>query len=242
MLYSELESHYSILAVNNLSYSYGKASILKNLSFHLNQGEFLTLLGKSGSGKSTLFKLLAGILTPHQGSVDATPFNVAYMMQEDLLLPWRTVLQNTLLFTELGSITQTSNAILEEAKTLLSELGLSKFIHHYPHQLSKGMRQRTALVRTLLQKKPIILLDEPFNGLDIALKEQLLDYLTNRQQKEKMAILMVTHDFHDAISYANRILFLNDGCIKKTWSIPEKSNLVELNALKNSIKNSFLDL
>lgn len=234
-----------VLSIKDLSYTYGSKTVLEDLSFHLGKGEFVTLVGQSGSGKSTLFKLVSGILSLQNGLITAFPHNrgsISYMMQEDLLLPWRTVLQNTTLFAELGPSSSVGDQIRDEAKLLLTEMGLEGCFDLYPHQLSGGMRQRTALVRTLLQKKPILLLDEPFNALDIALKEQTYAYLKLKQKKEGTAILMVTHDFRDAALLSDRILFLDAGRIQNTWSITEhmRGNITELHALQEDIRRAIL--
>lgn len=232
---------HTVLEGKNISYTYQNVQILNDLSLHVRQGEFVTIVGKSGSGKTTLFQLLTGILSLQEGFITKSN-DIAYMLQEDLLLPWRTVLENTTLFAELGrSSTYRPLQLMEEAKHLLSELGLSNYLHYYSHQLSGGMRQRAALVRTLLQKKSILLLDEPFNSLDVNLKEQLYEHLKKRQQQEGTSILMVTHDFRDAIGFSDRILFLNEGCIQSEWTLNDqiRSDLSKVHSLQQEIKQSF---
>lgn len=232
------------LDIKSLSYSYEDKVILENLSFQLKQGEFVTFVGPSGSGKTTLFKLLSGIIPIQKGiisSLQSKP-NIAYMMQEDLLLPWRTLLENVLIFTELGPCITSSKEIKEEAEQLLNEMGLVNCLHYYPHQLSGGMRQRAALVRTLLQKKPLILLDEPFNAMDVALREQTYAYLKKQQQEKEVSILMVTHDFLEAACLSDRIIMLKNGSIHQTWVVQQEDrhNPLKLHSIQDAIRQEML--
>lgn len=214
------------LIVENLSFSYPDKQVLKQLSFQLKKGEIGTLIGASGSGKSTLFKLLTGLLVPQEGNLfiqgKAPPEGcqqIAYMMQQDLLLPWRTALGNLLLAAELGSQTQSSQLLKDEAMDLLEEIGLKGCENLYPDELSGGMRQRISLARALMQKRPLLLLDEPFGALDVGLREQMYILLRELQQKRGTTILMVTHDFRDALSLSDKIFLLMKGQIRQEWSI-----------------------
>lgn len=215
------------LIVKDLLFCYGKDAILKNLSIHLGKGEIGTLIGASGSGKSTFFKLLTGILPLQGGSITtfdlsgtASFQNIAYMMQEDMLLPWRTALSNILLVKELGYKSEKSDSeYIEEALHLIEEVGLKNYAHYYPGELSGGMRQRVALARALFQKRPILLLDEPFGALDVGIREQLYLLLRQLKQKYNTTILMITHDFRDALSLSDRLFLLKDGTIYKEWHV-----------------------
>lgn len=214
----------SLLKIQNLSYSYGKHPVLNALSLTLKEGEIVTLLGSSGTGKSTLFKILAGIL-PYNGTIHfkgSLTDSLAYMTQEDLLLPWRTVWDNLLLLFELGNSSPPTPFQQEEAKTLLWQLDLEHCAEKYPHQLSGGMRQRVSLARTLLQNRPLLLLDEPLASLDVVLREKIYSLLRQKRNQLNHSILMVTHDFHDAICLSDRILLLNQGSIQKEWLINEE--------------------
>lgn len=235
--------------VKNLSFDYEDNQILQDVSFSLKKGEVATLIGASGSGKSTLFKLLTGLITVKYGeltlnnqSIPAGYQSIAYMMQEDLLLPWRTVLDNMTLITELGSSPSYSKQLQEESLHLLNEMGLKGCEHLYPHELSGGMRQRVALARTLLQKKPILLLDEPFGALDVGLRENMYRLLRKVQEKHHTTILLVTHDFRDALVLSDRILFLADGVIQKEWHIPleDKNDLEKMGLLQRELQLLFL--
>ncbi|MBS4168686.1 ABC transporter ATP-binding protein [Parachlamydia sp. AcF125] len=216
-----------MLNISNLTFSYEGKKILKNLSLKLRKGESGALIGTSGSGKSTLFKVLTGLLSPESGKVliDGQPLSekddlIAYMMQEDLLLPWRTVLRNMTLSAELGKKTSGSIPLVrEEARRLLQLFGLSGCEEKFPDELSGGMRQRVSLARALILNRPVLLLDEPFASLDVVLREQMYVFLRNVQQQFETTILMVTHDFHDALAMADRVFLLREGQISQEWTI-----------------------
>lgn len=204
-----------ILSIQNLSFSFGKKKILDNFSLTLNSNEIVTLTGRSGIGKTTLFKILTGILVPESGSVTfSDKHRIAYMPQEDILLPWRTVLQNLLLPAELGKQIFSLGDLRKEAQEILSEVGLEHYADVYPDQLSGGMRQRVGLARALLQKCQLFLLDEPFNGLDIALREQICSLLCKVKDKLGCTIFIITHDVHDIFSLSDRILLMHEGAIQ----------------------------
>lgn len=210
-----------ILTVDNLSFSYHSHHVLNKISFNLNQGEIGTFIGGSGSGKTTLFKLLTGMLPPKEGSITVngqhSHHQVACMMQEDLLLPWRSIIRNMTLLSELGPSHQSPTN--DEAHQLLEEIGLAGYGNLFPDQLSGGMRQRVSLARALLQKRPLLLLDEPFGSLDVSLREQMYVLLRKLQQKQNTTIIMVTHDFRDALTLSDRIFLLGNGRIRAEWSI-----------------------
>ncbi len=214
------------LRLENLSFTYPDHSILKGVSLTLEPGEIGTLIGSSGSGKSTLFKLIAGLLPLQQGTVEIMNHVIpsayqylAYMTQQDLLLPWRTVLDNVLLIAELGTKKIDRAQIKEEACLLLEEIGLSRYVHYYPDELSGGMRQRVSLARALLLKKPVLLLDEPFGALDVGLREHLYRLLHHIREKYGTTILLVTHDFRDAISLSDRLFLLANQVIYREWTL-----------------------
>lgn len=224
-----------LLKIQNLSFSFGNQRILNDFSLTLDTNEIVTLIGWSGSGKTTLFKILTGVLSPDQGSITFAGHlteSISYMTQEDLLLPWRTVLGNLLLLSELGK-QQQHHSLHEEALALLDDLGLKKYADVFPEQLSGGMRQRVSLARALLQKRPLLLLDEPFDSLDVVLREQIYKLLRKVKDKLKCTILMVTHDFHDAICLSDRIILMHAGTIHNAWKIEDDTRKIPL--LSNAI-------
>lgn len=212
-----------MLTVKNLAFSFKGRPILKEITFSLGDGEIGSLIGVSGAGKTTLFNLLTGLYQASHGTVvlngKTVPEgyrHVTYMMQEDLLLPWRNVIDNLMLLSELG---KNANTTKEEAYALLQEIGLGQTALLFPHQLSVGMKQRVSLARAVLQKRPILLLDEPFASLDISSREHIYALLQQIRAKYQTTILMITHDFRDALSLSDRIFFLEDGQIKSSWTI-----------------------
>lgn len=212
-----------MLELDRLFFSFSTVNILENFSLRLFPGEIGSLIGVSGSGKTTLFKLISGLLSPLHGtiSIASSPFahqQVAYMAQDDLLLPWRNVLGNLLLVGELGKQCNKKN-LHEEALFYLQEVGLKGYENVYPHQLSGGMRQRVSLARILMQKRPLLLLDEPFAALDIGLREKMHSLLKNIRQKHGITMLVITHDFRDALSLSDRIFLLSKGQLAKEWLV-----------------------
>lgn len=209
----------SFLNCEALSFAYGSSQVLKGLTFSLSQNKLTALIGQSGSGKTTLFRLLAGLEKPTQGSIlHTTPDSkVAYMMQDELLLPWRTVLQNIMLSNELGE--RISPVSAEEALTLLNQMDIGSTANLKPAQLSKGMRQRVALARAFLQKRPLLLLDEPFAALDFFTRQKMYELLMESLARTPRTTMLITHDFRDALTLADQVLLLADGQIAKAWQL-----------------------
>lgn len=202
------------LSVNNLTFSYENKSIIKNLNFEVKKGEFVSILGPSGCGKSTLLNVLAGIREKESGEirVDSTLIEgitgqFAYMPQNDLLFPWKTILDNVCLY---GEIHNCKEEILEKAKEQMTKFGLEGCENKYPSELSGGMRQRAAFLRTTLCEAEIYLLDEPFGALDVITRSDMQDWLKQLCSDLKKTILLVTHDTDEAIYLSDRILIFGD--------------------------------
>lgn len=234
-----------LLKIENLSFSYTKNPILEDINLELDKGEIAALIGTSGSGKSTLFKLIVGILEPHFGTIyvsdlPRTSHHVAYMMQEDLLLPWRTILSNLTLVGELGKTLPPKPQIEQEALALLNDVGLAGKESLYPDLLSGGMRQRVSLARALLQKRPLLLLDEPFGSLDIHLRDQMYSLLRKIHSTNTTTTLLVTHDFRDALSLADTIYHLSNGRILNKWKVTAemRQDIYAFANLQNIMKNA----
>ncbi|MFT8320948.1 MAG: ABC transporter ATP-binding protein [Bacillus sp. (in: firmicutes)] len=199
---------------------------LKDANMQIEEGRFVSIIGPSGCGKSTLFNIIAGLLTPTTGSIllDGNDIvgkngNVGYMLQKDLLLPWRTILQNVILGLEIKGVTQ--KEAVKRALPLLHKYGLGGFEHHYPNELSGGMRQRAALLRTLLYDQDIILLDEPFGALDAQTRLLMQTWLLQIWTDFKKTVLFVTHDIDEAIYLSDEIYVLSP----RPGRIKEKVNV-----------------
>lgn len=200
------------LSVINLNFSYTDKLILRDLSFSVRDGEFVSILGPSGCGKSTLLNILAGILKPESGQIlidgqqiHGISGHFAYMPQNDLLFPWRTILDNVCLY---GEIHQNKAEMKKEAKAQFARFGLEGCEDKYPGELSGGMRQRAAFLRTTLCEAGIFLLDEPFGALDVITRGDMQDWLCELRANLKRTILLVTHDTDEAIYLSDRILIL----------------------------------
>ena len=186
----------------------------ENMSFSIYEGEFVAVIGPSGCGKTTVLSLAAGLLSPSAGSVCVRGKKVhrgmpcfGYMLQKDELFPWRTVEQNLFLPLEIKKMNTPENR--KRALSLAEKYGLGGFLKSMPDQLSGGMRQRAALIRTLAAQPEILLLDEPFSALDYQTRLNVCDDVYNIIRSEKKTAMLVTHDISEAISVADRILVLS---------------------------------
>ncbi len=187
---------------------------LEDVSFRVFEGEFVSLVGPSGCGKSTVLNLVAGLTRCSQGTilVRGRPLqgihpDIGYVFQRDTLLPWRTVLDNVVLGPELRGIDRDTRA--REALDLIRKVGLGAFEHHYPHELSGGMRKRCELIRTLINRPSILLMDEPFGALDAQTRYVLQEELLRMWQAERNTIVFVTHDIGEAIALSGRVLVMS---------------------------------
>lgn len=223
-----------ILECKNICFSYhnlnGETRALTNISFQVQKGEFLALVGPSGCGKSTLLSIIAGLLHPESGEIilnDQDTVRIGYMLQQDHLLEWRTIWKNVLLGPE---ITKTLTREKEElALKLLSDYGLSKFKDKKPGELSGGMKQRAALIRTMVMEPGLLLLDEPFSALDYQTRLMVSADIGNIIRDSGITAILITHDLSEAISLADRILVL-----KKRPATIKDDISVHLTTKKNS--------
>ncbi len=206
-----------ILKLENVSLTYqseiGETQAIKDLSFTVYEGEFLAIIGPSGCGKTTILSLLAGLISPTKGKIFLndkdlkSPFkNVGYMLQKDELFPWRTIEKNIYLPLEIKN--DKSKKSKEFVKSLIEKYGLKEFIKAYPSEISGGMKQRAALIRTLASTPEILLLDEPFSALDYQTKLSVCDDVYSIITMEKKTAILVTHDISEALSTADRIIVL----------------------------------
>jgi len=207
------------LLLDNVSATYysgeQRLAVLDNVSLHVEEGEFVAVLGPSGSGKSTILKIAAGLLKPDRGKVlindreiTGQPQLVGYMPQQDLLFPWKTLKQNASL--SLIAAKSGKNEAYARVDEMLPVFGLQGFANYYPHQLSGGMRQRAALLRTMLIESNLMLLDEPFAALDALTRESMQDWLLKIWQRFKRSVLFVTHSIDEAIYLSDRIYVISE--------------------------------
>jgi putative hydroxymethylpyrimidine transport system ATP-binding protein len=201
------------LRLDGLVKAYGALPVLDGVSLTVAAGEFVALVGPSGCGKSTLFDVVAGLVEPDAGrvlvdGVEATGRTdaFAYMPQQDLLFPWRTVLDNTTLGLEVAGMRR--RAARERARPLFAEFGLAGFEGARPGELSGGMRQRAALLRTVVQDRPVLLLDEPFGALDALTRTEMQVWLSRMRTRFGWTVLLVTHDVREAVFLADRVAVL----------------------------------
>lgn len=212
------------LHLQHISKSYGPTKVLHDVSFHVNEGEFVTIVGPSGSGKSTLFQLIGGLFPPDSGTITLdgknlinTRGHISYMPQNPSLFPWRTILKNVLLSSEIAGKKNSGNAL-----ELIEKAGLSGYEDAYPHQLSGGMKQRVAFIRSLNSPQSIICLDEPFSALDEFTRFEMQEWLLSIWKEYQKSILFITHNIEEALFLSDRILILSDkpASIKKEIIVP----------------------
>lgn len=219
-----------MLRVKNVGFRYqaenGEVEAFRNITFSVPRGQFLSIVGPSGCGKSTLLSLIAGLLPHSNGTIliDGKEINgisphIGYMLQRDNLLEWRTIWDNVLFGLEIrGTLTEETR---KRAETLLHTYGLHEFRNKYPRQLSGGMRQRVALIRTLAAGPDILLLDEAFSALDFQTRLNVTDDVYRILKAEKVTMLMVTHDIPEAVAMGDAVLILSarPACVKELYPI-----------------------
>lgn len=227
----------SILTVEKVSQTYqalnGEIEAIRDVSFTVDEGEYISVVGPSGCGKSTLMSIISGLYTPTEGrvyiggtQVCSISTDIGYMLQNDNLLEWRSIMKNVLLGLEIRRMLTPES--ISYAEELLKNYGLYEFRNKYPSQLSGGMRQRVALIRTLAVKPKILLLDEAFSALDYQTRITLTDDVYRILKKENKTTVMVTHDISEAIAMSDRIIVLTKrpAVIKKIHKIsfPDSEN------------------
>lgn len=218
----------SVLKVNEVSKAFENEKIIENISLELHEGEIVSLLGVSGGGKTTLFNIIAGLSVPDKGEVfldgeniTGKPGFISYMLQKDLLLPYRTILDNVALPLIIRGMKK--KEAREKASVYFEEFGLEGTQKKYPAQLSGGMKQRAALLRTYMFSEKVALLDEPFSALDMLTKGTVHEWYLDVMEKIKLSTLFVTHDIDEAILLSDRIYLLTGkpGTITKEIVIKE---------------------
>ena len=208
----------SLLEIKDVFMNYhsidGETTVLDNINLDIEEGEFISIIGPSGCGKSTLLNIIAGLIAPSKGEVLLEGANIrsiqgqiGYMFQKDHLFPWLSLWENVILGLKIqGDCSNEKKALIEE---MLITYGLSEFKNHYPNELSGGMRQRVALIRTLALSPRILLLDEPFSALDSQTRLMVCDEIYQIIKKAGKTVIMVTHDIAEAVSTSSRIVVLS---------------------------------
>ena len=227
-----------LLEINNISKTFntlnGEINAIKSISFDVNNEQFIAIVGSSGCGKSTLLNIISGLLEKTNGTIKFYKENpiIGYMLQEDALLPYLNILDNATLGLSLKKIKTKEN--IEYTKRLLETYGLKDFIYKYPKELSGGMKQRVALIRTLAIKPDILLLDEPFSALDYQSRLSVSEDVYNIIKKEKKTVIMITHDIAEAISLSDKIIVLSKrpSMVKKIYDIEMKNKSTPINNRK----------
>ena len=209
----------TIISAQSLSKTYSSRSraklvALDNVSFEVNEGDFLSIVGPSGCGKSTLLKMIAGLVEPTKGEiyvfqnqVQEPISDVGFVFQSSLLMPWRTVLDNVLLPIEL--LHKDKKHFVDRAQELISLVGLAGFEKRYPRELSGGMQQRVAIARALIHNPSLLLMDEPFGALDEMTRDQMGIELLRITEKMGKTVLFVTHSIPEAVLLSDRVLVLS---------------------------------
>ncbi|BCN43374.1 ABC transporter ATP-binding protein [Prescottella equi] len=194
-----------VVELATVTKSFGTRRVLDGIDLAVRQGEFVSVIGPSGCGKSTVFGIVAGLDSPDSGSVSAP--TCAHMPQKDLLFPWRSVLDNTALGLEVQRLPK--KQARARAAELFPRFGLAGFEDARPHQLSGGMRQRAALLRTVVQDRSVLLLDEPFGALDSLTRTEMQTWLQDVWQQYRWTVLMITHDVREAVFLSDRVIVLS---------------------------------
>lgn len=235
-----------VLKVKNITKKYqaenGEVEALKDITFSIKEGEFVSLIGPSGCGKSTILSIIAGLEEKSSGDIEIDG-EIGYMLQKDSLLEWLTIYKNVLFGLEIRKVKTTEN--VQYVENLLKKYNLYEFKDKYPNQLSGGMRQRAALIRTLAIKPKILLLDEAFSALDyqtrIMVTKDIYDILKN----EHITALIVTHDISEAISMSDRVIVLSDrpAVVKEIHTIDfEMPNRTPLNCRESPRFSKYFDV
>ena len=235
-----------ILTIKNLTKKYhtvdNEILALKDINLSIKKGEIIGIVGSSGCGKSTLLNILAGLDSASSGEIQKNSLKDAYMLQSDALLPWLTVLDNACLGLKIQNIKTSEN--VEYVKKLLKSFGLETFMKEYPNNLSGGMRQRVALIRTLAVKPDIIYLDEPLSALDYVTRLTITDEIYSILKKMNVTTILISHDIAECVSFCDRIVVLSKrpAIVKNIYDIKLSNPTTPSNNRKDELFNYYYDL
>ncbi|WP_101772903.1 ABC transporter ATP-binding protein [Peptostreptococcus faecalis] len=229
------------ITVSNMDKYYEGSKILSDINIHIDEGELVTIVGPSGSGKSTIFNIITGLTKEDSGSIFVNG-EISYMYQKDLLLPYKTILDNVSLPLILKG--QKKREARDIVKPYFKIFGLENYEKNYPSDLSGGMRQRVNFLRTFICSSDIILLDEPFGALDSITKSSIQEWFIDIKKSLNSTICMITHDIDEAIKLSDRIYVISSrpANIKKEFNLSsfDKNNVEEVSNLKKKIINYFI--
>ena len=236
----------NVLSIKKLKKIYhtkeGETLAVEDFSFDLKEGEFVAIVGPSGCGKSTILSVLCGLEEKSGGKISLKKdSNVGYMLQQDSLFEWRNILDNCLLGLEINKSLNDNSK--KRVIDLLNTYGLKDFIYSYPDNLSGGMRQRVALIRTLATNPDLLLMDEPFSALDYQSRLAISDDIYNILKKEKKTMIMVTHDIAEAISMCDKVIVLSNrpATIKSIYEIKLENKTTPINNRKDKNFSYYYD-
>jgi len=236
----------NVLSIKKLKKIYhtkeGETKAVEDFSFDLKEGEFVAIVGPSGCGKSTILSVLCGLEEKSDGEISLKKdSNVGYMLQQDSLFEWRNILDNCLLGLEINKSLNDNSK--KRVIDLLNTYGLKDFIYSYPDNLSGGMRQRVALIRTLATNPDLLLMDEPFSALDYQSRLAISDDIYNILKKEKKTMIMVTHDIAEAISMCDKVIVLSNrpATIKSIYEIKLENKTTPINNRKDKNFSYYYD-
>ena len=214
----------------------GALDVLEDITFNLNEGEIIAIVGPSGSGKSTLLNIISKLIEPTEGEIYVDG-EIGYMFQRDHLFNWRTVWKNIMLGLEIKKEKNQEN--IDKTKELLTKYGLIDFINSYPQELSGGMRQRIALIRTLATNPQVLLLDEPFSALDYQTRINVSEDIFKMIKDSNVSAILVTHDISEAIAMADRVIVLSHRPAKLKKIIDIKTDLPDNTPFNKRLSSEF---
>ena len=236
----------NVLKIKNLKKIYHtkerETLAVEDFTFNLKEGEFVAIVGPSGCGKSTILSVLCGLEEKSGGNIKLKEgAKIGYMLQQDSLFEWRNILDNCLLGLEINK--NLNEETKEHVINLLNTYGLKDFIYSYPDNLSGGMRQRVALIRTLATNPDLLLMDEPFSALDYQSRLAISDDIYNILKKEKKTMIMITHDIAEAVSVCSKVIVLSSrpAVIKSIYDIDLENRTTPINNRKDSKFSYYYD-
>jgi NitT/TauT family transport system ATP-binding protein len=225
-----------MLKVENINQSFVHLQVLKDISFTVNDDEIVAIIGPSGCGKSTLLNIISGLQKPEDGTVHNSSDKIAFMFQDDRLLPWLSVYDNIKVVND--------NHNNEVISKLIEDVGLSGFENYKPEQISGGMKKRCGIARAFYYDSKLLLMDEAFQGLDYCLRQEMIKMLMRVWNNNKQSVLFITHEIDEALTVASRIVVLSDrpATIIKEYVLPPYENRMSEEEILNKIRNEIISL